>query len=132
MFISLIKYNLPKSHQISHEIPTSVYRMRCKCKILIFWFFILAFNFGYVYIINCVILKKINVFVSLIICPIVNNLINTSTKKKWKKYHGIQTKKCFFWKEAFYNWKRKDKLFNTFEASNQHNCCDFCPVEVSS
>ena len=27
MIISIIKYNLPKSHQISHEIPPSVYKM---------------------------------------------------------------------------------------------------------
>ena len=28
MVISLIKYNLPKSHQISHEIAPRVYQMR--------------------------------------------------------------------------------------------------------
>ena len=53
MLISLVKYNLPKSHQISHEIPPSVHKMGAKCKTMIFCFFIMVFNFAYVYIINC-------------------------------------------------------------------------------
>ena len=44
---------------------------------------------------QCVILKEINVFLSLIICPIVNNLINTSTSRKRNKYHGYKFKNYF-------------------------------------
>ena len=50
----------------------------------------------------CIILKEINiVFVSVIICSIADNLINTSTWSEINKYYSVLIQKYFLWKETF-------------------------------
>ena len=47
----------------------------------------------------CIILKEINmVFVSVIICSIADQLINTSTWKVTNKYYSVLIKTCFLLK----------------------------------
>ena len=123
MLISLFKYDQRKT-----EIPTSIYKMGGPSVDLCLWsflLFIIPFNFGYVHIINsnlkkcenisdnltktfrihemygcqCMILKGINiVLVSVIICSIVDSLINTSTLRERRQVLLIQ--KWFLWKET--------------------------------
>ena len=84
-----------------------------------------------------IILKEINiVFLSVIICSIADNLINTSTWKERNKYYSVLIQKWFLWKETSTYWKFKDKIFKLFWALNQHNCCvivlwTFLPLAIS-
>ena len=56
-------------------------------------------------------LKEINiVFVSSIVCLIIDNLINTSIWRKRNKYYNINLTILLFWKESFTYWKCKDKI----------------------
>ena len=121
MLISLIKYNIPKSHQIFHEIISFVYKIGVTVKLWYFgfssWLLTLvmftssnsfsdnltsSFTIHEMNDYQCVILKEINVIVSLIICLIVNNFINKSTKRKRNKNHGKQIQKLFYWKNRFH------------------------------
>ena len=43
-----------------------------------------------------VMLKEINMFVSMKVCSIVINLINTSTRSKRNEDHGMKIQKLFF------------------------------------
>ena len=70
---------------------------------------------------QCVIPKEINIFVTLIICSIVNSLIITSYKFTVYKY---TISKIIFLKRNFQLLKTKDKTFNLFSAPIQHNCCN--------
>ena len=63
----------------------------------------------------CIILKEINiVFVSVIICLIADNRINTSTWRERNKYCSVLIQKRFLWKETSAYWKFKDKIFKFF------------------
>ena len=46
-----------------------------------------------------VMLKEINMFVSMKVCSIVINLINTSTRSKRNEDHGMKIQKLFFLKK---------------------------------
>ena len=63
----------------------------------------------------CIILKEINIdFVSVIICLIADNRINTSTWRERNKYCSVLIQKRFLWKETSAYWKFKDKIFKFF------------------
>ena len=63
----------------------------------------------------CIILKEINIdFVSVIICLIADNRINTSTWGERNKYCSVLIQKRFLWKETSAYWKFKDKIFKFF------------------
>ena len=58
------------------------------------------------------ILKEIHViFVSMIICSIVDHLINTSTWRKRNRHYSVLIQKAFLWKETSTYWKLKDEIF---------------------
>ena len=59
---------------------------------------------------QCVILKEINVLVSLIICPIANNLINTSTYYRVSNRRGGRNKGG--------GWKISAKIINGEDGKN--------------
>ena len=52
--------------------------------------------------------------VPVIICPIVDNLINTSTLREKKQVLQCTNSKMFLWKESPTYWKFKDKIFKFF------------------
>ena len=79
---------------------------------------------------QCMILKEIKIiFVSVIACSIVGNLINTSTWRKRNKKVLINKK----WKETFTYWKFKDTSLSCFKHQiNIIVALLFYAVEVSS
>ena len=72
---------------------------------------------------QCMILKEINIIlVSVVICSIVDNLINTSTWRKRNKCYSPLIQKWFVWKEISTCWQFKNKIFKMCSAPNQHSC----------
>ena len=72
---------------------------------------------------QCMILKEINISLSVIICSIVGNLMNISIWKKRNKHYSVLVQKCLFWKETSTYWKFKDKIFKLILTRNQQNRC---------
>ena len=86
-----------------------------------------SFMIREMYACQCMILKEIHIiFVSMIICSIVDYLITAYTWRKRSKYYSILIQKCFSWKENSIYWKFKDKIFKLFYAPEL--LC-YCPAE---
>ena len=72
---------------------------------------------------QCMILKEINISLSVIICSIVGNLMKISFWKKRSKHYSVLVQEYLFWKETSTYWKFKDKIVKLFLTRNQHNRC---------
>ena len=65
---------------------------------------------------QCMILKEINIiFVSVIICSIVDSLVITSSWRRRNRYYSALVQKCFLRKETSTYWKLKDKIIKLFK-----------------